>query len=134
MVPIVYFLGSWLSRSLRALAEETDRIQKFEPSTAPPVHSIIREIDELGHSVATMRTTTEAFSRFVPRRLVERLIETGTPLQLGGTRREVTLLFSDVVSFTAITEKADPARAHAIYFPLLRGDVAGNHEPFRNRR
>ena len=110
MVPIVYFLGSWLSRSLRALAEETDRIQKFEPSTAPPVHSVIREIDELGHSVATMRTMTEAFSRFVPRRLVERLIETGTPLQLGGTRREVTLLFSDVVSFTAITEKADPAQ------------------------
>src|SRR5271168_1250130 len=52
MVPIVYFLGSLLSRSLRALAEETDRIQKFEPSTAPPVRSMIREIDELGHSVS----------------------------------------------------------------------------------
>jgi adenylate cyclase len=110
MVPIVYFLGSLLSRSLRALAEETDRIQKFEPSIAPPVRSIVREIDDLGHSVATMRTMTETFSRFVPRRLVERLIETGTPMQLGGTRREVTLLFSDVVNFTEITEKADPAR------------------------
>jgi adenylate cyclase len=110
MVPIVYFMGSLFSRSLRALAEETDRIQKFEPSTAPPVHSMIREIDELGHSVSTMRTMTEAFSRFVPRRLVERLIETGTPLQLGGTRREITLLFSDVVSFTKITEKADPTQ------------------------
>src|SRR6185312_9516960 len=76
----------------------------------PPVHSMIRELDELGHSVSTMRTVTQTFSRFVPRRLVERLIETGTPLQLGGTRREVTLLFSDVVDFTAITEKADPAR------------------------
>ena len=74
------------------------------------MHSIILEIDELGRSVATMRTVTQTFSRFVPRRLVERLIETGTPLQLGGTRREVTLLFSDVVNFTKITEKADPAR------------------------
>ena len=108
MVPIVFFIGSLLSRSLRALAEETDRIQKFEPSVAPPVRSMIREIDDLGRSVSTMRTMTETFSRFVPRRLVERLIETGTPMQLGGTRREVTLLFSDVVSFTAITEKADP--------------------------
>ena len=51
----------------------------------------------------------ETFSRFVPRRLVEKLIETGTPLQLGGVRREVTLLFSDIVNFTEITEKADPA-------------------------
>jgi adenylate cyclase len=110
MVPIVFMIGALLSRSLRALAEETDRIQRFEPSTAPPVRSIIREIDELGRSVSTMRTVAETFSHFVPRRLVEKLIETGTPLQLGGARREVTLLFSDVVNFTEITEKADPAQ------------------------
>jgi len=110
MVPIVFLIGSLLSRSLRALAEETDRIQRFEPSSAPPVRSVIREIDELGRSVSTMRTVTETFSHFVPRRLVEKLIETGTPLQLGGTRRQVTLLFSDVVNFTEITEKADPAQ------------------------
>jgi adenylate cyclase len=110
MIPIVYFIGSFLSRSLRALSEETDRIQRFEPSTAPPVRSVIREIDDLGRSVSTMRTVAETFSRFVPRRLVEKLIETGTPLQLGGARREVTLLFSDVVNFTEITEKADPSR------------------------
>jgi adenylate cyclase len=110
MVPIVFVIGSLLSKSLRALAEETDRIQRFEPSVAPPVRSMIREIDELGRSVSTMRTVTQTFSRFVPRRLVERLIETGTPLQLGGARREITLLFSDVVNFTEITEKADPTR------------------------
>ncbi len=39
MVPIVFFIGSLLSRSLRTLADETDRIQRFEPSVAPPVHS-----------------------------------------------------------------------------------------------
>jgi adenylate cyclase len=110
MVPIVFLIGSLLSGSLRKLADETDRIQRFEPSAAPPVRSIIREIDDLGRSVSTMRTVTQTFSRFVPRRLVERLIETGTSLQLGGTRREVTQLFSDVVNFTEITEKADPAR------------------------
>jgi len=110
MLPIVFLIGSLLSGALRTLADETDRIQRFEFSAAPPVHSMIREIDELGRSVATMRTVTQTFSRFVPRRLVEKLIATGTPLQLGGARREVTLLFSDVVNFTEITEKADPAR------------------------
>jgi len=110
MIPIVYLIGSLLSRSLRALAAETDRIQRFEPSVTPPVRSMIREIDELGRSVSTMRTVAETFSRFVPRSLVEKLIETGTPMQLGGTRRQVTLLFSDIVNFTEITEKADPAK------------------------
>src|SRR4029078_12063203 len=92
MVPIVFMIGALLSRSLRALAEETERIPRFEPSTAPPVRSIIREIDELGRSVSTMRTVAETFSHFVPRRLVEKLIETGTPLQLGGARPQGTLV------------------------------------------
>ncbi|MGZ5120945.1 MAG: adenylate/guanylate cyclase domain-containing protein, partial [Burkholderiales bacterium] len=73
-----------------------------------------------------MRTVTQTFSHFVPRRLVERLIETGTPLQLGGVRREVTLLFTDIVSFTEITEKADPARVMqhtSRYFAALSQEI-----------
>ncbi len=110
MLPLVFLIGALLSRSLRALANETDKIRKFELVSAPPVRSMIREIDDLGRSVSTMRTVTQTFSNFVPKRLVEQLIRTGTPLQLGGTRREVTLLFTDVENFTAITEKADPSQ------------------------
>jgi adenylate cyclase len=126
MIPIVYFIGSFLSRSLRALSAETDRIQRFEPSIAPPARSVIREIDDLGRSVSTMRTVAETFSRFVPRRLVEKLIETGTPLQLGGARRQVTLLFSDIVNFTEITEKADPTlvmRYTSRYFAAMSHEI-----------
>jgi adenylate cyclase len=129
MVPIVFFIGALLSRSLRALADETDRIQRFQPAVAPPVHSMIREIDELGRSVSTMRTVAETFSHFVPRRLVEQLIATGTPLQLGGTRREVTLFFSDIVNFTEITEKADPARVMQYtsrYFAAMSQEIMRN--------
>lgn len=110
MLPLVFLIGVLLSRSLRALSIETDKIQKFELVSTPPVRSMIREIDDLGRSVSTMRTVTQTFSNFVPKRLVEQLIRTGTPLQLGGTRREVTLLFTDVENFTAITEKADPSQ------------------------
>lgn len=110
MLPLVFLIGAFLSRSLRALANETDKIQRFELETAPPVRSLIREIDDLGHSVSTMRTVTQTFSQFVPKRLVEQLIQTGTPLQLGGVRREITLLFTDIENFTELTEKADPTR------------------------
>ncbi len=110
MVPIVFFIGSVLSRSLRALAQETDLIQRFKPAAGPPVHSAIREIDELSHSVSTMRTLVQTFSNFVPKRLVEQLVETGDAMKLGGSRREVTVLFTDVVNFTGITENRDPAQ------------------------
>lgn len=126
MLPLVFLIGALLSRSLRALANETDRIQKFELVSAPPVRSLIREIDDLGRSVSTMRTVTQTFSNFIPKRLVEQLIRTGTPLQLGGTRREVTLLFTDVENFTAITEKADPSlvmQYTSRYFAALSEEV-----------
>jgi adenylate cyclase len=129
MVPMVFFLGSVLSRSLRALAQETDRIQRFEPAAGPPVQSAIREIDELSRSVATMRTLVQTFSNFVPKRLVEQLVETGDAMTLGGSRREVTVLFTDVVNFTGITENRDPTQVMLYtsrYFAALSEAIMAN--------
>jgi adenylate cyclase len=129
MVPIVFFIGSILSRSLRALAQETDRIQKFEPAVGPPLRSTIREIDELSHSVSTMRTLVHTFSNFVPKRLVEQLVETGDAMKLGGSRREVTVLFTDVVNFTGMTENRDPTQVMQYtsrYFAALSEAVMAN--------
>lgn len=108
-LPVVWGIGSVMSRSMKALASETDRIQRFQTDgTSGEVRSIIREIDNLGRSVTTMRTVVRTFASFVPKRLVQQLVATGDPLRLGGTRREVTILFTDITGFTNITEKADP--------------------------
>lgn len=129
MVPIVFFIGSLLSKSLRSLADETDRIQRFEPSVTPPVRSAIREIDDLGRSVSTMRTLVQTFSHFVPRHLVRQLMETGDAMKLGGARREVTVLFTDVVNFTGITESRDPAQVMQYtsrYFAVMSEAIMAN--------
>jgi adenylate cyclase len=108
-LPLVWSIGSLLSRSMKALALETDRIQRFETQgESLRVHSPIREIDDLGRSISTMRAVVQTFSSFVPKRLVQQLVETGTALRLGGSRREVTVLFTDIEGFTRITKKADP--------------------------
>ena len=109
-LPLVFGIGSMLSKRLKALAQETDSIQRFELSHSPQLHSIISEIDDLGRSVFTMRTLIQTFANFVPRRLVQQLVLTGTPMTLGGSRRELTILFTDVVNFTGITESAEPAQ------------------------
>ena len=86
-IPIVFGIGSLLSRSLQRLAAETDRIQRFEIAETPRLRSVVREIDDLARSVHTMRTVVQTFSSFVPRRLVQQLVESGAPMTLGGTRR-----------------------------------------------
>ena len=110
-LPFVWGLGSIMARSMRALATETDRIRHFElADPATTVRSPIREIDELAQSVATMRTVVRAFSSFIPRRLVQQLIESGAEIRLGGARRELTVMFTDIEGFTNIAEHADPEK------------------------
>lgn len=50
-----------------------------------------------------------AFSRYVPRTVVDRLIEAPERLQLGGEEREMTVLFSDLAEFTALSESMQPS-------------------------
>src|SRR6185437_3433208 len=129
VVPIAFALGSMLSRSLIALAGETDAIQHFRFTNAPQLRSPIHEIDELGRSVFRMRTLVQTFSNFVPKRLVQQLVETGDAMRLGGARREVTVLFTDVVNFTGITESRDPTRVMQFtsrYFAALSEAIMAN--------
>lgn len=110
-LPVIWWIGSMLSRSMKALAAETDSVQRFEMQESHGrVRSAIREIDELGRSVSTLRAVVRTFSSFVPKRLVQQLVETGAGLRLGGSRREITVLFTDIEGFTGITENADPER------------------------
>jgi len=109
-LPFAFWLGSLIARPLRRLAKETEEIQRFEMTERPRIHSAIQEIDDLGRSLHTTRSVVRSFASFVPKQMVRQLIETETSLQLGGIRREVTVLFTDVAGFTAKTEKADPAQ------------------------
>ena len=130
MLPLAIWLGSMLARSLRNLAQQTDDIQHFRLADRPRLRSVIDEINELGRSVFTMRTAVRNFSSFVPRPIVRQLIESGASIELGGTRREVTVLFTDVADFTAKTEKADPSDVMIFtsrYFAALSEAIMKHH-------
>jgi len=48
------------------------------------------------------------FARYVPSAVVERMTEDPSLLKLGGETRTVTSLFTDIASFTSISERMDP--------------------------
>jgi len=129
-LPLAFWMGSLMARRLRELAKQTDEIQRFQVAERPRLRSTIKEIDELGRSVFTMRTVIRNFSNFIPKQIVRQLIESGTSLGLGGTRREVTVLFTDVADFTAKTEKADPSQVMIFtsrYFATLSEAIMNHH-------
>jgi adenylate cyclase len=54
------------------------------------------------------RFIKSVFSKYVPPAVVERMTQNPKMLKLGGEKRNVTSLFSDIASFTTISEKMDP--------------------------
>jgi adenylate cyclase len=62
-----------------------------------------------------------AFRHFLAPSYIERLIAEPQLLRVGGERRELTFLFTDVTGFTTLTERTDPES----FVPMLNGYLDG---------
>src|SRR5207253_1433789 len=54
------------------------------------------------------KSSLRSFGRYVPRELVQDLLLSGREAVLGGEKREITTLFSDIAGFTTIAESMEP--------------------------
>ncbi|NNL65929.1 MAG: hypothetical protein HKP30_06795 [Myxococcales bacterium] len=93
---------------LSALARNSSRIRRLDLRGSAPVASRITEISELATAQEGMRTALDAFSRYVPTDVVRELLEMGEAAQIGGERKTLTVLFSDIQGFTQIAERKSP--------------------------
>jgi len=69
---------------------------------------IIREIISYAHSEKEKHFIRTAFSTYVSGDVVKEIISDPSRLQLGGTKRHMTAIFTDVKGFSTISEKLDP--------------------------
>jgi adenylate cyclase len=60
------------------------------------------------------RWVRQAFSRYVSPNLVSHLVDHPGALELGGSRRECSFIFTDLAGFTNLMEKLDPTEAVAL--------------------
>ena len=107
-IPVVWIFGGGMSRSLKAITAEAVKLQKLAEPAPKPLLSRIREIQELGSAMNLAQRAIWSFAHFVPKELVQRVIDNSISTELGGVREEITVVFTDVRDFTTIAEAAEP--------------------------
>jgi len=103
---IVVFLSSrHISVPIIQLANQVDNIQKLDfKEEDEPLASRIIEIEKLENSLSAMRKALRSFARYVPKEIVHTLVQQGQEITLGGIRRDITIMFSDMSHFTTLCE------------------------------
>jgi adenylate cyclase len=108
----IFFFSKSLTEPIRRLVEGTSRIREGEFTVDIPVtgHDELGRLTlaftEMGRGLAEREKIKAAFGRFVNKEVAERVLR--DEISLGGETKRVAVFFSDIRSFTAISEKLEP--------------------------
>lgn len=101
-------MAGWIARPILQLRNMSDQITKLNFSTIDDFATPFDEINKLRLSMFQMKDALDRFLRFIPREVARELILSGQSGTIGGVKREVTMLFTDVEAFTSMTERMTP--------------------------
>ena len=102
------FVAFRISRPLHAIADDLMEVAQFQLASTPSPQSFIREVAVVADSADRMKASLRSFGRYVPADLVRALLARGEEAHLGGETRSLTIQFSDIESFTHLSEHLTP--------------------------
>jgi adenylate cyclase len=100
-------LARALTSSLLRVVDETKAIQRLHFVGDLPQSRFV-EVELIFRTYDRMKLGLRAFERYVPMRLVRMLLESEAEPRLGGRIETMTMFFSDIRGFTAISESLAP--------------------------
>ena len=104
-----------------AYAEYRLLIDPVLPSLAALLVYMAGSLINFANTEAGRRRIRSAFRHYLAPAVVQRLVDDPSMLQLGGEKREITFLFTDLTGFTSLAENLDPA----MLMHLLNGYLDG---------
>ena len=123
----ITYLAHRVSKPITQLTHQANRISGFDLTYPEQVVSAIEEIQQLQASINTMRFSLVSFGKFVPKKLVQKLLENATEVKIGGKSKKITIMFTDIADFTTISENypADKLVTHlSEYFEEITQIIA----------
>lgn len=126
---VVAGLAGWIATPIIRIRDMADKITEMNLSPVLNFNSPFIEVISLQQSMERMRRALSIFIRYVPRELVRDLILSNQSVEIGGTRREISVMFSDIEGFTSMTEKMTPEEVMSqtsLYFEQLTFAIQAN--------
>lgn len=128
VVVVGVLIARAVAKPIQRAAETMNAISRLDLTTPLPSRpSALAEIQTLNTAVTMMHTALSSFTRYVPNDLVRNLLDLRQPLELGGMRREITVLFTDIEGFTRLTETEQHEQmidGLADYFDIIAETIA----------
>lgn len=98
-------IGQKIAQPVRRLSEGAKRIHDLDLSKIGDIEgSFFRELEEAAQSYNFMLEGLRWFERYVPKRLVRQLMRYHVGTQIESAHRDVVVMFTDIVGFTALSE------------------------------
>ncbi len=101
-------LSRVISKPLAILSKQMDDVKQFKIEDLTAIDSPLYEVNTMTQSFNGMKNVLLSFQKYIPHEVVYELIKEGKEAQLGGEKRELTILFSDIAQFTNIAESLPP--------------------------
>ncbi|QNL96683.1 adenylate/guanylate cyclase domain-containing protein [Treponema sp. Marseille-Q4132] len=112
-VMFIWFFSKSISRPVKTLARAAEQIEQGEfeldlkPKTRDEIGLLTSSFVKMGKGLAERERLKDSFGRFINKEIAELAMR--GELALGGETKNVTVFFSDIRSFTSISEKLTPA-------------------------
>ncbi|NBN62861.1 adenylate/guanylate cyclase domain-containing protein [Pannonibacter tanglangensis] len=128
-VLLAIWLGRRVARPLRDIAEQSEHVGRLALDEVTPLpRSRVKELDQVALAFNAMVIGLKAMNTYVPRSLFRKLMRLGIDRAAKAREAELTMLFSDIVGFTAVSEHLTAAETAELlneHFGLLVEAVEG---------
>ncbi len=122
-VVVTWFLARRLAAPVRQISEAAELVSTLDLSKIPHLKSSrVAELDSQANAFNRMTSALRLFEVYVPKTLVSRLLQDATHTAAKPHEQILTVMFVDVIGFTAQSEQMSPGEVAAMlnaYFTVV---------------